>query len=253
MPRSRAALFDPRSREPFVLSRSKIDLYVECPRCFYLDRRLGVARPPLPAFTLNSAVDALLKKEFDSYRLAQRAHPLMESYGVDAIPFAHEELDTWRENFKGLRHHHKPTNFTISGALDDVWATPAGDLIVVDYKATSKEGELTLDGFWQQGYKRQLEIYQWLLRRRGFSVSPTAYILYANADKSGETFSGQLSFALSILPHAGSDQWIEPILHEIRQTLRSASIPPTGEHCQYCPYREAAGRGLRDHVSARKG
>ena len=50
------------------LSRSKIDLFVECPRCFYLDNKLGVSRPKGPSFTLNIAVDALLKREFDTHR-----------------------------------------------------------------------------------------------------------------------------------------------------------------------------------------
>jgi len=36
-----AKLFDPRSDKPFVLSRSKVELFIDCPRCFYLDRGLG--------------------------------------------------------------------------------------------------------------------------------------------------------------------------------------------------------------------
>ena len=51
------------------LSRSKIDLFVECPRCFYLDNKLGIKRVQFPAFLLNSAVDALFKKEFDIHRV----------------------------------------------------------------------------------------------------------------------------------------------------------------------------------------
>ena len=58
-------IFDPKSKEPFRLSRSRLELFVDCPRCFYLDRRLGTDRPPGFPFTLNSAVDTLLKKEFD--------------------------------------------------------------------------------------------------------------------------------------------------------------------------------------------
>lgn len=58
-------LYDKNSKTLFRLSRSKIDLFLECPRCFYLDRKLGVARPPGFPFSLNSAVDKLLKKEFD--------------------------------------------------------------------------------------------------------------------------------------------------------------------------------------------
>jgi hypothetical protein len=54
--------------ESFRISRSKLDLYMECPRCFYFDRRLGVGRPPGYPFNLNSAADALLKREFDTHR-----------------------------------------------------------------------------------------------------------------------------------------------------------------------------------------
>ena len=55
-------IYNPKDKEPFKLSRTKIDLFVECPRCFYLDRRLGVSRPPMFPYSLNQAVDTLLKK-----------------------------------------------------------------------------------------------------------------------------------------------------------------------------------------------
>src|SRR3989338_6190392 len=86
-------LYDPSSEEPFKLSRSKIDLFIECPRCFYIDRKLGTGRPPGYPFSLNSAVDALLKKEFDIHRAAKSAHPIMAAYGVDAVPFDHEMMN----------------------------------------------------------------------------------------------------------------------------------------------------------------
>lgn len=44
----KAKLYDPASSAPFALSRSKVELFLDCPRCFYLDRRLGVARPSGP-------------------------------------------------------------------------------------------------------------------------------------------------------------------------------------------------------------
>src|SRR5208283_1962828 len=86
-------LYNPHSSEPFKLSRSKIDLFSQCPRCFYFDRKLGVDRPPGFPFALNSAVDALLKQEFDIYRANGRKHPLIEKYGVDAQPVPHKDLD----------------------------------------------------------------------------------------------------------------------------------------------------------------
>jgi len=110
----------PNSKQPFKLSRTKLDLFVECPRCFYLDQRLGLKRPSGPPFLLNSAVDHLLKQEFDIYRANGTKHPLLEKYGVDAIPIPHDELEKWRHNFTGIQYHHKKTNFLLYGAIDDL-------------------------------------------------------------------------------------------------------------------------------------
>jgi hypothetical protein len=67
-PKRTKNIYDPSSKEPFKISRSKLDLLLNCPRCFYLDRRLWIDQPPGYPFNLNSAVDELLKKEFDIHR-----------------------------------------------------------------------------------------------------------------------------------------------------------------------------------------
>lgn len=229
-------MFNPESPEPFKLSRSKIDLFLECPRCFYLDRRLGVDRPPGYPFTLNAAVDKLLKKEFDIHRAAGTTHPLMAHYGVDAVPFDHESLDEWRENFKGVQHRHKPTNFIVTGAVDDVWENDKGEIFVVDYKATSKNGEVGIDAPWQDGYKRQMEVYQWLLRQNGFKVSDTGYFVYANGNTDKRAFDAKLEFDVQIIPYKGNDGWVEKTLKNIRVCLESDEIPETGKDCDWCAY-----------------
>lgn len=228
------------------LSRSKIELFSECPRCFYLDNKLGTARPRGPSFTLNIAVDALLKKEFDVHRANGSAHPLMEQYGIDAVPFKHKNMHTWRENFEGVEYFHEPTGFTISGAVDDIWVAPSGELIVVDYKATSKEGTITTleDSSWNEQYRRQMGVYQWLLRNNGFDVSPRGYFVYANASSDEDAFDGKLEFEVTVVPCDGETEWIDDILPKIKETLESNTIPPTGKACEFCPYREAAGKKL---------
>ncbi len=226
--------------KPFALSRSKIELFIDCPRCFYLDRRLGVGRPPGFPFTLNSAVDALLKNEFDIHRAAGSTHPLMKAYGIDAVPFAHEKMHEWRENFKGITYVHQPTQLTISGAVDDIWINPRGELMVVDYKATSTTTEITLDAEYRQAYKRQMEIYQWLLRKNGFTVSPQGYFVYANGKRDKEAFDGKLEFDIAIIPYTGDDAWIEKTLHDARMCLEGDTIPRASTNCDYCAYRDKA-------------
>src|SRR6185312_284075 len=231
------------------LSRSKIALFGECARCFYLDNKLGVARPPGFPFNLNSAVDALFKKEFDVHRQSGTAHPLMIEYKVDAVPFSHVNMDVWRENFKGMEIKHALTGFTVSGAVDDIWINKKGELIVVDYKSTSKDSKIdSLEETWHEGYKRQMEIYQWLLRQLGFVVSNTGYIVYANAQKDRDGSGAKLDFDITLIAHTGSTDWVEPTLLDIKKCLDSDVLPNKTEDCDYCRYRESAGKALLAHV-----
>lgn len=224
-------------QDEFRLSRSKIDLFLKCPRCFYLDRKLGVAQPPGYPFSLNSAVDKLLKKEFDVHRAKGIAHPLMKKYKVDAVPFSHEKLDEWRDSLRrGITYKLDGTNLLITGGVDDVWLFPDGELSIVDYKATSKEEEVNLDAEWQIGYKRQMEIYQWLFRKNGFKVSDTGYFVYCNGNTDKVAFDAKLEFDIKVIPYKGDDSWVEGILYKIKECLENDDMPPSGDDCDYCAY-----------------
>ncbi|MDO8667925.1 MAG: PD-(D/E)XK nuclease family protein [bacterium] len=249
-PKRTRNVFDPASREPFKLSRSKIDLFLNCARCFYLDRRLGVSQPPGFPFNLNSAVDTLLKKEFDIHRSGATTHPLMKAYGLDLVPFQHKMMNEWRENFKGVQFLHQPTNFIITGAVDDLWVDPSTSLragkrgeerniYVVDYKSTSKTSEVNLDADWQIGYKRQMEIYQWLFRQNGFKVSDTGYFVYANGQTDRLAFDGKLEFDIKIIPYVGDDSWVEKEIMKAHECLMGDKIPKAGLTCDYCDYVKA--------------
>ncbi|MEI6479622.1 MAG: PD-(D/E)XK nuclease family protein [bacterium] len=237
-------MFNPDSTQPFKLSRSKIENFIRCERCFYLDRRLGIDIPPTPSFTLNNAVDTLLKKEFDVHRAAGTSHPIMDAYGVDAVPLQHEKMDAWRDAIRrGIQFLYEPENLLITGGIDDVWVNPDGELIIVDYKATSKDGEVTLEGSgWEMSYKRQMEIYQWLFRQNNFKVSEVGYFVYCNGTTDRKAFDKKLEFNVSVLPYKGSDEWIPQALKKIKKCLMSKNIPDPNEMCDYCRYRKAAGK-----------
>lgn len=239
-PKRTRNVFEPGSKIPFKLSRSKISLFLECPRCFYLDIRLGVGRPPGFPFTLNSAVDALLKQEFDIYRANGSKHPLIEKYGIDAQPIPHKDLNKWRHNFTGVQYLHVPTNFLVFGAIDDLWQNSKGEFIVVDYKATSKDGEITeLNADWHGGYKRQMEVYQWLLRCNGYKVSDTGYFVYCNGKKDAKAFDGKLDFDVTLIAYTGNTEWLEKTLQKAHKCLMSDKIPKEDKDCDYCGYNKA--------------
>lgn len=243
---ARSKLFDPDSATPFALSRSKVDLFLQCPRCFYLDRRLGIARPAGFPFNLNSAVDALLKTEFDRYRREGRPHPLMVEAGINAIPAPHPLLDTWRENFKGVRTVHEASGFELFGAIDDLWRDlDTDELIVVDYKSTSKATEVTLDADWQIGYKRQMEFYQWLLRQRGEKVARRGWFVYCNGRRDLPGFDAKLEFTIKLIPYDGDDGWVAGTLEAIREKLSAPEPPPVNHDCEYCTFATRASGGER--------
>ncbi len=240
VPRDARWNYNPKGKNNWKLSRSKIDLFVECPRCFYLDNRFGVKRPPMYPYNLNSAVDTLLKKEFDIHRAKNKQHPLQKKYKVDAVPVAHEQLNEWRDNFTGVQFEHPSTGFTIMGAIDDLWQNKAGEYIVVDYKSTSKNEKIDkIDKDWQDGYKRQMEVYQWLLRQNGYKVSNTGYFVYCNGDTDKEAFDGKLEFEITLIAYEGDDSWVDNTIQEIHQCLVSDKLPNPGEDCDYCAYRKA--------------
>lgn len=237
-----ARLFDPSSNEAFKLSRSGLEEFVRCARCFYLNRRLGVKQPSTPPFQINKAVDQTLKREFDVHRAAASKHPLMEQYGLDAVPFAHAKMNEWRENFKGVQALHKPTNLLIFGAVDDIWVNPAGELLVVDYKATAK-GEAVKelgDQFYHDSYRRQMEIYQWLLRQNDFKVSNTGYFVYCTGNMNAPSFDGKIEFEVHLIPYDGSDEWIEGVILGAKACLVGEELPDSSPACEYCLYRQKA-------------
>jgi RecB family exonuclease len=164
----------------------------------------------------------------------------MKTYGINAVPFQHEKMEEWRDALRrGITFLHKSTNILLTGGIDDVWVNPKGELLIVDYKATSKTDEVTLDADWQDSYKRQMEIYQWLFRRNGFKVTRTGYFVYCNGDADKEAFDGKLEFDIKIIPYDGDDSWVEPAILNAHKCLMSAKVPKSEADCDYCLYRRS--------------
>ena len=81
---------------------------------------------------------------------------------------------------------HEESNIKLGGGLDDIWFnSKTNELHIVDYKSTSQKSpnkEITLNDYWKAGYKRQMDMYVWVMRRKGFSISSVGYFLYCDGD-----------------------------------------------------------------------
>ena len=229
----------------FKISRSKFSNFLQCKRCFYLERVKGLKDPSMPGWSLNSAVDELLKKEFDEFRKKQKPHTLIEQSKLNLIPFKHEKMDLWRNALRGgISYLDTNTNIEIHGGVDDIWLDPdKEELVVVDYKAQSNnrpvETQSYLSNIYHQGYKIQMDVYVHILRKMNFKVSDISYFYVCNADKNHEKFDNKLNFTTTLVPYKTNTSWIDKKIIEMKQTLDSQDTPEINKYCEKCMHLNA--------------
>ena len=76
-----SSIYRPNQKGDFKISRGRFSDFLSCPRCFYLDRVIGLKPPGTPGWSLNETTDFLLKKEFDDCR--KKRFPIDYSLSLD--------------------------------------------------------------------------------------------------------------------------------------------------------------------------
>ena len=237
------------------LSRSGIEQFIKCPHCFYLQRKLKLKPPSMFPLTLAIATDTLLKMEFDRVRKTNGTHQIWTENGLELRAFDHPNIDLWRNNFKGVRYSIPDRDCEVFGAVDDLWISPkTNEIFCVDYKSTSKKDDPSIDGGFGDAYKRQMEIYQWLLRKNGLIVSNTGYFLYVNGDKTTEFYDqslvGNMQFKTSLIEYVGNDDWVEGVIDQALICISGERVPDSNLDCDLCRYFRERGElsfGKRTH------
>jgi len=220
------------------ISRYAVEKFLNCKRCFFLEQKHKVRLQSLP-FTLNNAVDNLCKNEFDFYRRKQQPHPIFIENNIDAVPFNHPNMDDWRNNRKGINFVDLINKFNFYGAVDDVWIKPNGELIISDVKATSKKEFNWFETYkydYAKGYKRQIEMYQWLFRKNGFKVSNEGFLVYFNGLRNEPMFNRQLKFELHLIRLECNDEWVEETIIKAKKLLQINDLPSASKKCSTCLY-----------------
>ena len=246
--------YNPENIEPYELSRSRIESFVKCPACFYLTQVKGIKFPSIPGFNINEATDVLLKRDFDKFRGAEKTHEFLINMDMGhLIPFQHPNFELWTQSLhfgaEGRMHFvHEASNLKVGGGLDDVWFNKnTEELHIVDYKSTSQKTdgkEISLDDKWKEAYKRQMDLYVWVMRKKGFNVSNIGYFLYCDGDRfSDYSFLTQsdanMRFKISLLSYEVNLDWIEATLLNIRECLHMESCPEHNDECEYGDFIKA--------------
>ena len=247
-------IYSPNQNKDFILSRSRFDEFMDCPRCFYLKTNKGFMSPSTPGWTLNTLTDTLLKKEFDECRKKQEPHRIMLKNKLDhLVPYKSEIikdkngndkllLDEWRDSIHyGLKYRFKDTNIILQGGIDDVWFnTKTEELIVADYKSQHKKDgvsqETYFDDPYKDSYKRQLDYYAYLLNGMGYKVSSDAYLYICNAKEIDEGFHGKMLFDEVLIHYKIKTDYLETEIQKMIDAMNSENIPNSHESCENCAY-----------------
>jgi CRISPR/Cas system-associated exonuclease Cas4 (RecB family) len=217
------------------LSPNSLNLYLECPHCFWLDKNLGIKRPPPYPYALNSAVDALLKEEFDSYRAKKLSHPLLKENNINAKLFSNQRLlNQWRNNLAGIRFFDHDLQATLFGAVDDVLEFEGGKIAPLDYKSTGSSVAKIYDRF-----QLQLDTYTFLMEKNGFKTTRKGYLAFYIVDKS-RGFIDRLPFRKEVLEIETNPSDIYEIFKEAVAILRKATPPLHSQDCEFSKWLNGA-------------
>ena len=133
------------------LSKSQLDKFCACPRCFWLKHRGKLDQPDMISSKLWKGVERITQEHYEQYRLLKKLPPNLEGQvPAGSIPYQADRID-----MKSLRYWGKGFRFSVDGievstALDEMLQrTVDGKTIYncLDYKTKSKatDAEATAD------------------------------------------------------------------------------------------------------------
>ena len=90
-----------------------------------------------------------------------------------------------------------------------------------------------------EAYKRQLEIYSWLLQKNGFDVSKVGYLMYYNGDTTQPHLGKTMQFRRTLVEFELDTDWIDNTVEGMFNCLQNDNAPKLDkEACEQCLYRE---------------
>lgn len=211
---------------PYKFSSSTLEILKDCPRCFWLYFRKGIKRPAGPFPSLPSGMDRILKAHFDRYRDKGQLPPeLAELKGEVRLFDGVDLLETWRDNYRGIRWRDEKGNL-LMGAVDNI-LQKGSKLIVLDYKTRGYPLKEETPNYYQD----QMDIYNFLLRKNGYETEDYAYLLFYHPSEVNS--NGDVVFNTDLVKIEISVKNAERIFQRALKVLEG-DMPPPDENCQYC-------------------
>ncbi len=215
------------------LSPNSLNLFLECPHCFWLEKNLNIKRPSPYPYTLNAAVDGVLKEEFDTYRQKKMIHPLLDDTNLKL--FSNQRLlNQWRNPEAGIRFYDEKLKATLIGAPDDVVEFQDGKVAPLDYKSTGNKIAKVYDMF-----QLQMDVYSFLLEKNGYKTKKKGYLAFYVIDKS-KGFVDKIPFQKKIVEIETNPGDVYDIFKDAVKALALEQPPKHSRDCTFAKWLEKA-------------
>ena len=207
------------------LSPSKLNLFIECPRCFYLAMKKGISRPGGAFPSLPSGMDLVLKKYYDNYR-GDLPPELKEK--VEGVLLPDEELIKKFRNWRTFKFEEEDA--LMYGAMDD--CLKKDDFIIpLDFK--TRGFDLKEDS--TDYYQNQLDCYALMLEKNGYKQPGYAYLVYYIPIEVKE--EGKVEFKIEIKKMEVDPSRAYKTYRDAVELLKKEEIPTSADGCGHCDYR----------------
>ena len=211
----------------FRLSPTALNLFLDCQRCFWLDRNRDIKRPRGIFPSLPSGMDLVIKTYFDRCRIKNEMPPEVKDKLPGKLFSNMRTLEKWRSwSQTDLSHGDNTINATLSGALDDCLMED-GFYIPLDYK--TRGSELIEDP--RKYYQTQLDCYCLILNSSGFKTKGIAYLLYFWPLEVFE--NGMVQFKVEPIRVETNIESAKKIFRDA-VTCLGREIPNASSNCEYC-------------------
>lgn len=216
------------------LSASSLRSFVECRRCFYLEKNHQLYKPRGPFPSLPGGVDAAIKKKLDAHRgsLPPELRDIRELDGWmlfdDAAKLA--SYRNWKSK-DSLKYRDIQGNVLV-GALDDILMTADRLCAPFDYK--TKGSEPSQDDC-EKYYTLQLDTYALMLAAGGYSIAEFGALFYfwPEPDQDNLVRFKTKVFFLTVSAERALSTFKDAIT-----CLSLKTIPAASADCEFCRYHE---------------
>jgi len=218
------------SNQTIYLSPSKLNLFQECPLCFWLHTVKRIHRPEGPVSTLPRGMDNLIKKYFDRYRKKKEMPPEIKGKVQGELLQDQNLLNEWRKITKtsSPRFFDKELNAYLFGGLDECFVD--GEYYIpVDYKTRGydlKEDSLSY-------YQTQLDCYTFLLESEGYKHFSFGYLIYYIPVQVEE--NGEVRFRVEAHKVETNSERGYNVFKEAVKCIRGPR-PVFHSNCQFCSW-----------------